>query len=352
MMLSTNNQTESRSGAAPLPPAIPFTLGKHTLSRPVILAPMVGVSDLPFREVCLQQGATLTVAEMLPADTALWKSEKNRLRMKRSAACGPEIVQIAGFDPLMMADAARINADMGAEVIDINMGCPAKKVLQKAAGSALMRDPDLVEQILRAVVQSVDVPVTLKMRTGWCRAQKNGIEIARIAEDCGIAMLSVHGRTRECRFLGDAEYDTIAEIKRSVSIPVIANGDIDSPQKAVQVLHHTQADGLMIGRAAQGRPWIFREIRQYLELGELATPPSPADISILMQDHIRALHAFYGEFRGALFARKHIDWYSKALPGGDELKTHFMNMENASDQQTLLAQWHRQHSDWPAYASA
>jgi tRNA-dihydrouridine synthase B len=353
MILNTKFHNESSPKVAtPLPPAVPFRLGKHTLSRPVILAPMVGVSDLPFREVCLQQGATLTVAEMLPADTALWKTEKNRLRMKRSGACGPEIVQIAGFDPQMMAEAAKINADMGAEVIDINMGCPAKKVLQKAAGSALMRDPDLVEQILRAVVQAVDVPVTLKMRTGWCRAQKNGIEIARIAQDCGIAMLSVHGRTRECRFLGDAEYDTIAEIKQAVSIPVIANGDIDSPQKAVQVLHHTQADGLMIGRAAQGRPWIFREIRQFLELGELAIAPSPVDISILMQDHIRALHAFYGEFRGALFARKHIDWYSKALPGGDELKTQFMTMENAADQQALLEQWHRQQSDWLASASS
>jgi tRNA-dihydrouridine synthase B len=331
--------------ATALPSAVPFRLGKHTLSRPVILAPMVGVSDLPFREICLQQGATLTVAEMLPADTALWNSEKNRLRMKRSGSCGPEIVQIAGFDPDMMAEAARLNADMGAEVIDINMGCPAKKVLQKAAGSALMRDPDLVQQILSAVVRAVDVPVTLKMRTGWCRAQKNGPEIAKIAEDCGISMLSVHGRTRECRFLGDAEYDTIAEIKQSVRIPVIANGDIDSPQKAVQVLRHTGADGLMIGRAAQGKPWIFREIRQYLELGELASPPSAYDISVLMQDHIRALHAFYGEFRGALFARKHIDWYSKALPGGDELKSQFMDVSDAESQRLLLTQWHQQHME-------
>jgi len=341
-MLNALHHTDPAPVAA-LPPPVPFRLGKHTLTRPVILAPMVGVSDLPFREICLQQGATLTVAEMLPADTALWKSEKNRLRMKRSGACGPEIVQIAGFDPQMMAEAAKLNADMGAEVIDINMGCPAKKVLQKAAGSALMRDPDLVEQILRTVVNAVDVPVTLKMRTGWCRAAKNGPEIARIAEDCGIAMLSVHGRTRECRFLGEAEYDTIAEIKQSISIPVIANGDIDSPQKAAYVLRHTGADGLMIGRAAQGRPWIFREVRQYLEMGELATPPSAADISILMQDHISALHAFYGEFRGALFARKHIDWYSKALPGGDELKARFMCMETAEDQRTLLQQWHVQH---------
>lgn len=326
-----------------LPDITPFWLGKHLLARPILLAPMVGVSDVPFREVCLQQGATLTIAEMLPADTAMWKSEKNRLRLKRTAACGPEIVQIAGFDPSMMAEAARLNADMGAEVIDINMGCPAKKVLKKAAGSALMRDPELVEQILRAVVQAVDIPVTLKMRTGWCRLQKNGADIARIAEDCGIRMISVHGRTRECRFVGDVEYDTIAAIKHSVGIPVIANGDIDSPEKAVQVLKHTGADGLMIGRAAQGRPWVFREIRQYLELGEHASPPSAKEISLLMQDHIRALHAFYGDFRGTLFARKHIDWYSTVLPGGDSLKSVFMQASCVTAQQDLLHDWHREH---------
>ncbi|TFH75839.1 tRNA dihydrouridine synthase DusB [Gammaproteobacteria bacterium LSUCC0112] len=326
-----------------LPDARPFRLGKHVLSRPILLAPMVGVSDVPFREVCLQQGATLTIAEMLPADTAMWKSEKNRLRLKRSTACGPEIVQIAGFDADMMAEAARLNADMGAEVIDINMGCPAKKVLKKAAGSALMRDPELVEQILRAVVAAVDIPVTLKMRTGWCRAQKNGVDIARIAEDCGISMISVHGRTRECRFVGDVEYDTIAAIKQSVCIPVIANGDIDSPEKAIQVLKHTGADGLMIGRAAQGRPWIFREIREFLDGGEHAVPPSASEISNLMQDHIRALHAFYGDFRGTLFARKHIDWYSKALPGGDLLKSSFMAADSVESQQDLLTNWHREN---------
>ena len=342
----TTDQTSMpfpRTDPLKLTPPPPFRLGRHTLQRPVLLAPMVGVSDLPFREVCIQQGATLTVAEMLPADTAMWKTEKNRLRMKRSAAAGPEIVQIAGFDPQMMADAARINADMGAEVIDINMGCPAKKVLKKAAGSALMRDPDLVQQILTAVVNAVDIPVTLKMRTGWCRAEKNGPGIARIAEDCGIRMLSVHGRTRECRFLGEAEYDTIAEIKRSVSIPVIANGDINSPEKAAWVLYHTGADGLMIGRAAQGRPWIFREINEYLQHGEHAALPSALDISQLMQDHIRALHAFYGESCGALFARKHIDWYSKALPGGNDLKAGFMAETDMDAQQKLLENWHQTH---------
>lgn len=317
-----------------------FRLGAYTLRQPLLLAPMVGVSDLPFREICLQQGATLTVAEMVPANTRLWNSEKNRLRLKRSGNCGPEIVQIAGFDPDMMAEAARLNADMGAEVIDINMGCPAKKVLKKAAGSALLRDPDLVERILKAVTGAVDIPVTLKIRTGWCRTQRNGPDIARIAEDCGIAMLSVHGRTRECRFLGDAEYDTIAQIKQSVSIPVIANGDIDSAEKARYVLQYTGADGLMIGRAAQGKPWIFQEVRHFLDTGELPAPPTAHEIGTLMVDHISALHAFYGEIRGALFARKHIDWYSKALPDGDSLKQEFMAVDFAAQQKNVLDQYH------------
>jgi len=318
-----------------------FTLGRHTLRQPLMLAPMVGVSDLPFREICLQQGATLAVAEMVTSSPELWSSEKNRLRLKRSTACGPDIVQIAGFDPQMMADAARINAEQGAEVIDINMGCPAKKVLKKAAGSALLKDPKLVERILRAVTAAVDIPVTLKIRTGWSRDNRNGLDIASIAEDCGIAMLSVHGRTRECRFLGAAEYDTIADIKQRISIPVIANGDIDSPQKAGYVLDYTKADGLMIGRAAQGSPWIFRQIRQYLDTGSASDTPPAQTISSLMIDHIRALHAFYGDFRGALFARKHIDWYSRILPQGEALKQRFMQLSDAEAQLDLLAVYHQ-----------
>jgi len=320
-----------------------FQLGRHTLQQPLLLAPMVGVSDLPFREICLQQGATLTVAEMVPANTALWNSEKNRLRLKRSNRCGPEIVQIAGFDPTMMAEAARLNVGMGAEVIDINMGCPAKKVLRRAAGSALLQDPELVEAILRAVVSAVDAPVTLKIRTGWSRDQRNGPLIARIAEDCGIRMLSVHGRTRECRFLGEAEYDTIAEIKQGVSIPVIANGDITSPEKARQVLQRTGADGLMIGRAAQGQPWIFHQIRRFLETGATPPPPDPATISELMQDHVRALHAFYGEGKGVLFARKHIHWYSKVLPGGEQLKHDFMLANCTRTQLDILISQHQNY---------
>jgi len=317
-----------------------FYLGKHFLQQPVILAPMVGVSDLPFREVCLQQGATLTIAEMVPADSQVWQSEKNRLRLKRSGKCGPEIVQIAGFDPDMMADAARKNVEMGAEIIDINMGCPAKKVLKRASGSALMQDPELVERILRAVVAAVPVPVTLKTRTGWSREQRNGPQIARIAEDCGIAMLSIHGRTRECRFKGNAEYDTIARIKQEISIPVIANGDITSPEQAKFVLDYTQADGVMIGRAAQGRPWLFRQIHDFLQSGKTTERPPAQAISHLMVDHIRALHAFYGDFKGALFARKHIDWYSQELPAGAELKSRFMDSRDVMEQRDILADYH------------
>lgn len=329
-----------------------FQLGKHVLHQPLLLAPMVGVSDLPFREICLQQGATLTVAEMVPADTALWSSEKNRLRLKRSGNCGPEIVQIAGFDPQMMAEAALRNVEMGAEVIDINMGCPAKKVLRRAAGSALLREPQLVESILKAVVGAVPVPVTLKIRTGWSPEHRNGRLIARISEDCGISMLSVHGRTRECRFVGEAEYDTIAEIKQEVSIPVIANGDITTPQKAAQVLRHTGADGLMIGRAARGQPWIFREIRHFLDTGDMPPPPDPIAISDLMQDHVRALHAFYGPDKGVLFARKHIHWYSKVLPGGDALKEQFMLATCIERQLDILCQYHDSYLHNPQHLNS
>ncbi|GGG49682.1 tRNA-dihydrouridine synthase B [Pseudohongiella nitratireducens] len=320
----------------------PFSLGKYELDCPVILAPMVGVSDLPFREICKQQGATLTIAEMVPADTSVWHTEKNRLRMKRSGRTGPDIVQIAGFDPEMMAEAARQNVELGAEVIDINMGCPAKKVLKRASGSALLQDPELVESILRAVVSAVDVPVTLKTRTGWSRTMRNGRDIAKIAEDCGITMLSIHGRTRECRFVGEVEYDTIAEIKQAVSIPVIANGDINTPEQAKRVLEYTGADGVMIGRAAQGQPWIFRQINEFLKTGTASLSPEPEQISTLMQDHIRALHAFYGDFKGALFARKHIDWYSKVLPGGEPLKARFMSSKDASEQRDMLSNYHEQ----------
>ena len=252
-----------------------ISIGPYQLKNTLFLAPMVGVSDTPFREICSQQGAGLTIGEMLTSNSELWHNERNRLKQIKPRIAGAQVIQIAGSDPMLMAAAARESASRGAYAIDINMGCPAKKVLRKAAGSALLKDTRLVSRILRQVVSSVEIPVTLKIRTGWCRASRNGTEVARIAEDCGIALLSVHGRTRECRFKGAAEYETIAAIKQAVTIPVIANGDIDSPEKAAQVLTQTQADGLMIGRAAQGRPWIFREIQHFLDTGAALAPPSP-----------------------------------------------------------------------------
>lgn len=308
-------------------------LGTFQIREPaLILAPMAGVSDVPFRELCLDHGADLAVAEMLGCNISHWKSRKNRDRLRRSNAEGPEIVQIAGADPDMMAEAAIVNVATGADVIDINMGCPAKKVLQRAAGSALLRDPDQVRAILEAVTSAVDVPVTLKIRTGWSPAMRNGVDIARIAEDCGIRMLSVHGRTRECRFRGEAEYDTIAAIRESVSIPVIANGDIDSPEKAARVLRHTGAAGLMLGRPAQGRPWLFGHIREYLRTGRLPRgPDGPGATGIALQ-HIRRVHAFYGDHKALLFARKHLSWYAAVLPGGRDLKREFNRLESVEEQ--------------------
>lgn len=299
---------------------------------PLILAPMAGVSDLPFRELCVDHGATLAVGEMLSCNVRQWHSRKNRDRLRRSSNTGPEIVQIAGSDPAMMAEAARANVAMGADVIDINMGCPAKKVLQRAAGSALLRDPGLVRRILDAVVAAVGVPVTLKIRTGWSRDNRNGLEIARIAEDAGIQMLSVHGRTRECRFRGEAEYGTIASIKQHVSIPVIANGDITTAQKAREVLQFTNADGLMIGRGAQGRPWIFSAVRHYLDTGRELPEPGALQVAEILLDHIKRLHRFYDAPKALLFARKHMSWYHVHLPDGRDLKTDFNRLESLSEQ--------------------
>ena len=238
-------------------PLKPIRIGEFPIALPLILAPMVGVSDSPFREICTELGAGLTVAEMLTSNISRWGNDKNRLRQVKPRIDGPQIVQIAGSDPGLMSEAAILNRAMGADIIDINMGCPAKKVLRKAAGSALLKDPVQVDKILRAVTAAIDIPVTLKIRTGWCPESRNGVEIARLAEQAGIAMLVVHGRTRQCRFKGNAEYDTIAQIKQAVNIPVIANGDICTPEKAKFVLNYTGVDGLMIGRSAQGRPWIF-----------------------------------------------------------------------------------------------
>jgi tRNA-dihydrouridine synthase B len=286
-------------------------IGPYKLPNNLALAPMAGVTDLPFRLLCRRMGAGIAAGEMLTSDVRLWHTEKSRRRMDHSGEAEPRVVQIAGGDPQMMAEAARRNVDAGAQIIDINMGCPAKKVCNKAAGSALMKDEPLVQNILEAVVKAVPVPVTLKMRTGWDPANRNGVRIARLAEAIGIQALAVHGRTRACMYQGEAEYETIRTIKQSVAIPVFANGDIDSPQKARAVLHATGVDGLMVGRSAQGRPWIFREIAAYLATGELLTPPSSAEVRDIMLAHLRDLHAFYGDEAGVRVARKHIDWYAK-----------------------------------------
>ena len=314
-------------------------IGPYQLQNNLFLAPMVGVSDTPFREICSQQGAGLTVAEMLTSNRGLWHNERNRLKRIRPAINGLHVVQIAGSDPTMMAAAARENALLGADAIDINMGCPAKKVLKKAAGSALLKDLDLVAKILESVVASVDIPVTLKIRTGWCPATRNGVDIARIAQDKGIRLLSVHGRTRECRFRGNAEYDTIREIKRSVDIPVIANGDIDSPQKALEVLRNTNADGLMIGRAAMGRPWIFQEITHFLETGETLPPINFIEIQKIISFHLQKLHSFYGEIKGVWYARKHVAGYVKELAGSKPFLQQFNTIESASEQLDRLASY-------------
>ncbi|MFR2697386.1 MAG: tRNA dihydrouridine synthase DusB, partial [Proteus mirabilis] len=286
-------------------------IGQYQLKNCLIAAPMAGVTDRPFRSLCYDMGAGMTVSEMLSSNPQVWKTDKSRLRMVHSDELGIRSVQIAGSDPVDMATAAKINVEGGAQIIDINMGCPAKKVNKKLAGSALLRYPDLVAEILSAVVNAVDVPVTLKIRTGWSPDERNCVEIAKLAEDCGIAALTIHGRTRECLFKGEAEYDSIRTVKQSVSIPIIANGDITDPLKARAVLDYTGADALMIGRAAQGRPWIFREIQHYLDTGELLPPLPIAKVQQIMQKHVRELHDFYGQGKGTLNARKHVSWYLK-----------------------------------------
>ncbi len=278
----------------------------------------------------------MAVSEMLLANPDVWDTQKTRMRMDHSAEGGLRSVQIAGADPEMMAFAARYNVEQGAQIVDINMGCPAKKVNKKLAGSALLRQPDLVRSICRAVVDAVEVPVTLKIRTGWDPDNRNGVEIARIAEDCGIAALAVHGRTRACLYKGEAEYDTIRAIKQAVSIPVVANGDIDSPEKARYVLDYTGVDAVMIGRAAQGRPWIFREIRHFLETGTKLPPPEREEVRTLMNEHVTNLHQFYGAYLGARIARKHVGWYLDEEEAGREFRKHFNALDCADAQLEAL----------------
>ncbi|MDT3668813.1 MAG: tRNA dihydrouridine synthase DusB [Aromatoleum sp.] len=304
-----------------------------SLRNNLFVAPMAGVTDRPFRQLCKKLGAGVAVSEMVTSNSLLYGSAKTRRRANHEGEVDPISVQIAGADPKMMADAARYNADNGAQIIDINMGCPAKKVCNVMAGSALMQDEPLVARILEAVVAAVpDTPVTLKFRTGWNREHRNAPTIARIAEASGIRAIAIHGRTRADQYMGDAEYDTIAHVKSLVNIPVIANGDITSPEKAKYVLDYTGADGVMIGRAAQGRPWIFREIEHFLATGELLPPPLVAEILDVCRAHLADLYAFYGEETGVKIARKHISWYTKGLVGSAAFRRAMNQLSDVREQ--------------------
>jgi len=311
-------------------------IGSIELEAPLALAPMAGVTDPPFRQLCRAMGAGLAAAEMLTADVRLWAWQKSRRRLPHADEPEPRAVQIAGGEPRMLAEAARLNEDLGAQIIDINMGCPAKKVCRRAAGSALMRDERLVREILEAVVGAVRVPVTLKMRTGWDASSRNAVAIARMAEDIGVAALAVHGRTRADMFRGRAEYDTIRSVVESVRIPVFANGDIDSPGSAAAVLRATGAAGVMIGRAAQGRPWIFRQVKTYLARGIAVEPPAAADLRGIIIPHLEALHAFYGEETGVRVARKHIGWYLHGLCPSRRPPAELMTATSPEEQLKLL----------------
>jgi tRNA-dihydrouridine synthase B len=309
-------------------------IGSRTLRNNLFVAPMAGVTDRPFRQLCKSFGAGLAVSEMVASNSLLWGSEKTRRRANHDGEVEPISVQIAGADPAMMADAARFNVEQGAQIIDINMGCPAKKVCNTMAGSALLRDEPLVSKILESVVKAVDVPVTLKFRTGWDTANKNAMTVAKIAEESGVQLLSLHGRTRACGFSGRAEYDTIREVKESTRLPVVANGDITTPEEAKHVLEYTGADGIMIGRAAQGRPWIFREIAHYLSTGEKLPHPLVSEIHAVLTAHLQDLHSFYGRERGVKVARKHISWYTKGLAGSASFR-HRMNQLESCEEQLL-----------------
>lgn len=302
-------------------------IGNHILKNNLVVAPMAGVTDRPFRQLCKKMGAGLAVSEMVTSNSLLYGSEKTLRRANHEGEVDPISVQIAGADPAMMAEAAKHNVDNGAQIIDINMGCPAKKICNVMAGSALLKDEPLVAQILRAVVNAVDVPVTLKIRTGWDKDNRNAIQIAKMAEDIGVQALAMHGRTRACLYKGDAEYDTIAAVKQAINIPLIANGDITTPEKAKYVLDYTGADAVMIGRAAQGRPWIFREIEHYLATGTHMLPPTVEEIHTVMLEHLHDLYDFYGELTGMRVARKHISWYTKGLSGSAAFRHHMNTLQ-------------------------
>ena len=317
----------------------PMQIGPHKLSSPFLLAPMAGITDAPFRRLCHRFGAGMTTSEMTTADIGLWHTAKSRRRLDLDLTVEPRVVQIAGAEPEKMALAARLCVERGAQIIDINMGCPAKKVCRKLAGSALLQDEKLVVAILAAVVDAVDVPVTLKMRTGWAPQQRNGPRIARIAEDCGIAALAIHGRTRACRYGGSAEYETIAQIKRNVSIPVIANGDIRTPEKSLEVFRLSHADALMIGRGAQGRPWIFRELNHYFKTTKKIAPLEKNEVRDIMLEHLSDLYQFYGETTGVRVARKHLTWYCAGLENSDGFRSQVVRVECAAKQLSLTREF-------------
>lgn len=315
-------------------------IGRFHIPGRAFAAPMAGVTDRPFRKLCKRLGAAYAVSEMVTSRKDLWKSLKTSRRLNHDGETAPIAVQIAGTDAQMMAEAAAYNIDHGAQIIDINMGCPAKKVCSKWAGSALMQDIDLAADIVQAVVDvchAHNVPTTLKMRTGWCAAHKNAVELSRRAEDAGVAMLAVHGRTRDQKYKGEAEYETIAQVKAAVRVPVVANGDIDSPQKAAQVLYCTDADAVMVGRAAQGRPWIFREIEYYLRTGEYLAPPTVAEAKALLLEHLLEHYELYGEYTGVRSARKHIGWYVQSLPEGEAFRRRMNRLEDAAAQYRAVA---------------
>ena len=307
-------------------------IGAHPLRNALFAAPMAGVTDRPCRVLARRYGAALAVCEMVSARPELRESRKSRLRLDHAGEPGPVSVQIAGAEPAMMAEAARHNVQRGAQIIDINMGCPAKKVCDRYAGSALLEDEALVARILEAVVAAVAVPVTLKIRTGPSPARRNAVRVARIAEASGVRLLAVHGRTRACGFAGHAEYDSIAAVKAAVRIPVLANGDIETPAEARAVLERTGADGLMIGRAAFGRPWIFREIEHFLATGTELAPPAPAEVAAVVREHLEGLYALYGEAQGLRVARKHLGWYARRLPGGERFRQEVVRLEGAAAQ--------------------
>jgi tRNA-dihydrouridine synthase B len=321
-------------------------IGPYSLKNRLVVAPMAGVTDRPFRKLCREFGAGHAVSEMLASRPELWQTPKSMWRMDFSHEAAPIAAQIAGSDPAMMAEAARFNVSRGAQIIDINMGCPKKKVCKVDAGSALLRNEALVQSILEAVVNAVDVPVTLKTRTGWSPEHNNAVRIAQIAERAGIAALTLHGRSRACGFDdGTVEYDSIKAVKAAVSIPVIANGDIDSPQKAKAVLEYTKADAVMIGRAAQGRPWIFRDTQHYFDCGELPPPPDTREVMGALLLHLADHYAVYGEYTGVRSARKHIGWYVEGLPDGDDFRDRLNTIESTAEQHAAVENYFSQLAD-------